>query len=211
MQTLKEIYQKSIIQQQQSWRTCRIFDAAQVYHDFIKRLSIAVFPEELILNEEFKNIIGQITLWYANDNRFKLDISKGIILRGNCGTGKTIILETIVNIVEFGDNRKPIFINVRDLQNLYIKNDIEQIETLKKRFLILIDDVGVENVDIKNYGNLLEPFNDLFDYRYRNKLETIISTNLTPEKIKQIYGDRILDRFKECFNEYIFDFKSLRK
>lgn len=165
----------------------------------------------MILNEEFKNIIGQITLWYANDNRFKLDISKGIILRGNCGTGKTIILETIVNIVEFGDNRKPIFINVRDLQNLYIKNDIEQIETLKKRFLILIDDVGVENVDIKNYGNLLEPFNDLFDYRYRNKLETIISTNLTPEKIKQIYGDRILDRFKECFNEYIFDFKSLRK
>lgn len=170
-----------------------------------------VFPDALIIEPEFKHIVGQISLWYANDERFKDDLKKGIILRGNCGTGKTMLLDTISDIVEYGDNRKPIMIHVRDVQSLYLKNDLEQIDTLKKRFLLLIDDVGVENADIKNYGNVLEPFNDLFDYRYRNRLDTVISTNLTPEKIKDVYGDRILDRFKECFNEYIFNFKSYRK
>jgi len=170
-----------------------------------------VYPEQLVLEAEFKNIIGQISCWYANDERYQLDINKGLILRGNCGTGKTMILETLVDIIEFGDKRIPILVHVRDLQAMYIKNDLDSIDRLKQRFLIIIDDVGVETTEIKNYGNVLEPFNDLFDYRYRNKLETIISTNLTPEKIKELYGDRILDRFKECFNEYIFNFKSLRQ
>ena len=188
-----------------------MFNATQVYKDFIKRLSMAVFPNELILEAELKTIIGQIVLWYSNDERFKLDINKGLFLRGNCGTGKTIITQIIVDIINFGDNKNPIFINARDLQNLYSNNDLEQIDALKKRFLVIIDDVGVESADVKNYGNVIEPFNDLLDYRYRNRMETIITTNLTPEKIKDVYGERILDRFKESFNEYIFDFKSKRK
>ena len=194
-----------------SWRICRTLDATEIYLDFIKRLRIYCFPEELILSTEFKEVIGQMVLWYSNDKRFKLDMNKGIILRGNCGTGKTMLLETFLDIIEFGDKRNAILIHVRDLQNLYISMDLDQIEILKKRFLLMIDDVGVENSEVKNYGNVMEPFNDIFDYRYRNNLETIISTNLTPEKIKEIYGDRILDRFKESFNEYVFDFKSLRK
>lgn len=172
---------------------------------------MSIFPSDLVLETELKQIIGQICLWYSNDDRFKGDISKGIILRGNCGTGKTISAEIIREIVNFGDKKNPLMLNARDLQNIYVKNDIEQINSLKKRFLVIIDDVGVESSDVKNYGNVIEPFNDLFDYRYRNKMETIITTNLTPEKIKEVYGDRILDRFKESFNEYIFNSKSLRK
>lgn len=172
---------------------------------------MAVFPNQLILENELKNIIGQITLWYCNDERFKLDMNKGLIFRGNCGTGKTIISQIIVDIINFGDKKNPILINSRDMQTLYAKNDLEQIDALKKRFLVIIDDIGVESADVKNYGNVIEPFNDLFDYRYRNKMETIITTNLTPEKIREVYGDRILDRFKESFNEYIFNFKSNRK
>lgn len=197
--------------QQQGWRTCREHKAELVYRDFIKRLQIYCFPEEFILTVEIKEIVGQISLWYSNDKRFKGDDKKGIILRGNCGTGKTMIVKTLLDMIEFGDKRVAILINVRDLQDLYIKNDIEKINTLKNRFLIIIDDLGVENPDIKNYGNILEPFNDLFDYRYRNRMETILTTNLTLEKIKQFYGDRILDRFKEMFNEYLFTEKSLRK
>lgn len=172
---------------------------------------MSVYPDDLHLSDEFKNIIGQISLWYSNDERFKGDISKGILLRGNCGTGKTITIENLKEIVEFGDAKIPILIHSRELQDLYIERNLEKIDALKNRFLILIDDLGVESTDIKNFGNVLEPFNDVFDYRYRNNLDTVITTNLTPEKIKERYGDRILDRFKESFNEYVFNFNSLRK
>lgn len=211
METIKEIYLKSITEPQKGWRTCRVLKAEDVYRDFIKRLEMYVFPEKLILNDEFKNIVGQISLWYSNDERFKGDLKKGLILRGNCGTGKTMILNTISEMIEFGDKRIAISINVRELQELYLKMDLEQISKIKNRFFVLVDDVGVENADVKHYGNIVEPFNDLFDFRYRNNLETFLTTNLTPEKIREIYGDRILDRFKECFNEYIFDFNSFRK
>lgn len=211
MQTIGEIYRNSTTQPQKGWRICRQHNSELVYRDFIKRLQMYCFPNDFILSDETKNIIGQITLWFSNDDRFKGDSKKGILLRGNCGTGKTMIVETLLEVIKQGDNKIALLINVRDLQDLYIKNDIEKIEILKKRFLIIIDDLGVENTDIKNYGNLLEPFNDLFDYRYRNRMETILTTNLTPERIKELYGDRILDRFKEMFNEYLFTIKSMRQ
>ena len=81
MQAIGEIYRKSTTVQLKDWRTCRVFNATQVYKDFIKRLSMAVFPNELILEAELKTIIGQIVLWYSNDERFKLDINKGLFLR----------------------------------------------------------------------------------------------------------------------------------
>ena len=167
--------------------------------------------KEIELNQDNKHIIGQIVLWYCNDERFKGSMKKGLLLRGNCGTGKSLIVKHLADVVKHGDNKNPILIHAKEIQNAYQDKNEEEIKRLKERFLLIIDDLGTESVETKTYGNSNEPFIDLFDYRYRNTLETIIVTNLTPEKIKEVYGERILDRFKEAFNEYVFEYKSFRK
>lgn len=211
---IKYIYQQSTnIQKLNHWRICRIHKSEIVYEDFIR-----IYIESLKSNgfkyelpDEFKNNVWQIILWFCNDDRFNGNLKKGLFLRGEKGTGKTMICETLVKVIIKGDKKHCKIINARDLQTAYSDENTDLISSLKERFLTIIDDLGIEQNEIKNYGTIIEPFNDLFDYRYRNRLETIITTNQTPIWIKETYGDRIIDRFKECFNEIVFNYKSFRK
>jgi DNA replication protein DnaC len=92
-----------------------------------------------------------------------------------------------------------------------MNQDREEIERHRTRNLEFIDDLGVENVEVKYFGNVIEPFNDIFDYRYRHGLQTVITTNLPPSEIKETYGDRIASRFRETMNDLILDGEDLRK
>ena len=161
--------------------------------------------------EALKIAVGQVVLWYCNDPRFKGDLKKGLMIRGEKGNGKTMICEVLLEVILKGDQKHAKFINARELQMAYANKDTELIDSLKKRFLTIIDDVGVEQSSIKDFGSTIEPFNDLFDSRYRTRLETIITTNETPERLKNLYGERMIDRFKEMFNEIVLDYRSLRK
>lgn len=191
------------------------FNAEKIYTVLLNAMDCLIKdrnPEdELILTDENRHIIGQVALWYSWDNRFKGDARKGLMIRGNVGTGKTLIVKALCEIIKEVEILYPSFIHVSELQDLYIQNDYEKIEIVKKRAYSIIDDVGVEAVETKIYGNVKEPFNDVFDYRYRNNKRTIITTNLTPSEIEQTYGTRIIDRFRECMNDLILDGKSFRK
>ena len=94
---------------------------------------------------------------------------------------------------------------------MYSRQDEDGILNLKNRKYTIIDDLGVETTEVKNWGNVREPFNDVFDARYRSNRLTVITTNLRPSEIEEKYGTRIIDRFRECMNDLILDGKSLRK
>ncbi|WP_418894208.1 hypothetical protein [Limibacterium fermenti] len=191
------------------------FDAGEVYYrltEEIERLIREKHPEDrLILNESNRYIIGQVALWYSWDKRFKGSLYKGFMIRGNVGTGKSLIVKALANLITEMEILVPCLIHVSELQDLYIRGDYDEIDKVKRRFYTIIDDVGVESVESKSYGNVKEPFNDVFDYRYRNDKRTIITTNLTPSEIEQTYGTRIIDRFRECMNDLILDGESFRK
>ena len=216
MQSVKEIYQKRYVMQTNIFRPR--FDAKEIYFDYIKILS-KKFDGNLnedgslgiVLNEQYKYVVGQISLWYANDTRLVGDLRKGILLRGGIGTGKTKIIEALIDVFLKGEKRVIKMIHTRDLQDLYMRQKVDEIQLLKESTLLLVDDLGVENVEVQYFGNRIEPFNDLFDYRYRHGLQTVVTTNLAPSEIKAIYGDRILDRLKEVMNDLVLDYKSFRK
>lgn len=210
MKAIKEILKEKTTQENISnWK----LDAAEVYSDLLDEISEVLNKRgsNLILNERNKRVIGQIALWYSCDPRFKGSLEKGLMIRGNVGTGKSVIVEALCNLILERENIKPYFIHVSELQDLYIRNDFEEIDKVKNRRYAIIDDVGVEAVEAKSYGNVKEPFNDVFDYRYRNDKLTIITTNLTPSEIEETYGTRIIDRFRECMNDLILDGESFRK
>lgn len=166
---------------------------------------------QLIQTNNVRVAVGQVALWFSRDERFEGDIRKGLMLRGNVGTGKSLIASALSQIILEVRDIVPKFIHASELQDLYIRNDYEEIDIVKKRAYTIIDDVGVESVETKNFGNVKEPFIDVFDYRYREQKQTVITTNLAPSEIKELYGTRIIDRFRECMNDFVLDGESFRK
>jgi hypothetical protein len=188
-------------------------NAELVYDYMIEMLTRQVLErgKQLILNELNKYVIGQVSLWYANDERFKGDLLKGLMIRGSVGTGKTMIVKALIKTMFQGEKIHAAFIHSTELQELYMTQNENEIQRFKILQYVIIDDVGVEMVEAKSWGNTREPFNDLFDYRYRENKTTIITTNLKPSDIENQYGTRIRDRFRESFNDLLLDGESLRK
>ena len=60
-----------------------------------------------------------------------------------------------------------------------------------------IDDLGTELSEVMDYGNVYTPVIDLLTKRYEEQLFTIITTNLTPQQIREHYDDRIADHLNE--------------
>ena len=67
-----------------------------------------------------------------------------------------------------------------------------------------IDDMGKEPAEIMNYGTIMNPVIDLLEQRYRRQVFTAITTNLTAKEIKNKYGTRVSDRFKEMLEVIVF-------
>ena len=211
MEKLKEIYQQKYVMQTNTFRSK--FDAEKIYRSLVSELTSLLIESgiELILKDTNKYVIGQVALWYANDDRFSGNLRKGLLIRGGVGTGKTKIVESLIKVIFKAENIHAKFIHATDLQELYVNKNTDEIDVLKLRKYTVIDDLGVENVEVKNWGNTSEPFNNLFDYRYRHGMQSIITTNLAPSQIKETYGDRIADRFRETLNDFVLDGESLRK
>ena len=191
------------------------FDAGEIYYRLWEQMGLLIKEKdseaELILNDTNRYVVGQVALWYSWDSRFAGSLHKGLMIRGNVGTGKSLIVKALANLIKELEILVPCVIHVSELQDLYIRSDFEEIDKVKKRWYTIIDDVGVESVESKSYGNVKEPFNDVFDHRYRNNKRTIITTNLTPSEIEETYGTRIIDRFRECMNDLVLDGESFRK
>jgi DNA replication protein DnaC len=164
----------------------------------------------LVLQDVNKRIFREVAAWYANDERFGGDLKKGLLIRGTCGTGKTLLIKALKEVMLKLQKLHAGFTYSVDLQRLYTMQDIDTIDSLKSRVYTFVDDLGVEQVATRHFGNLQEPFNDLFDHRYRNELKTIVTTNLTPGEIKDRYGDRIIDRFRETMNDIVMSYASFR-
>ena len=82
--------------------------------------------------------------------------------------------------------------------SLYNAKDLaKDWRSLMDKDILAIDDLGTEPREIIEYGNVLSPIIDLISYRYEHQLPTIITSNLTPQQISEVYGKRIGDRLKE--------------
>lgn len=143
---------------------------------------------------------------------------KGLFLRGDVGIGKTFGLQLLA--ARFGWK----FVTAREVEGFFRTqpNYTEWVEYCRaadffgRGKALVIDDLGTENEDFMQYGQRANPLAELLEKRYdlsfhRDRVRTIVTSNLTDQQLKDRYGFRVFDRLREMFAVVTVKGESLRK
>ena len=138
---------------------------------------------------------------------------KSMIMVGGVGTGKTLLASAMLDSL-VDDNRCEIIKVIdliRHLKSTWNKDSESTEEDLIKYFikldLLILDEVGSQ------FGSDTEKLFifDIIDGRYQDMKQTVLISNLDIDGIKDVIGERCVDRLREGGGSMIaFDWKSSR-
>ena len=150
-------------------------------------------------------VIGDLLLYFIRSDESKLDINKGLYIYGTVGIGKTwlikmfkIFCDTWQLPTSFRIHEMPeVVAQIRQAESLALISEYVQ-------GICFYDDVGTEPPTIQIYGDKASIYGQiiLMQYkRFKGSGKPMHSTsNLKPEQIRDIYGEREYSRAKEMFN-----------
>lgn len=197
-------------------RTTRVsFKLLYPYEETVAMLRAAVRNEVEYwggsLVDDNDDYIRQVARWLVSP------ATPGLTIFGNVGNGKTTIATAVmqtINVLNLGRDAagQPIWVNMISARELARKarNDEEDMLGWCKKPMLVLDDVGAEQDTVRTYGNILNPVEQLIEYRYKYRLFTVVTTNLKPQEIRERYGDRIADRMNEMMTRIIIKVPSYR-
>ena len=138
----------------------------------------------------------------------KGEVQKGIYLAGSFGSGKTYLIASLFNEMAKKEVKSiliyyPEFL--RNLKSSFQTNYSEKFNHIRKVPLLLLDDIGAENVSNWSRDEVLGP---LLQYRMENHLPTFFTSNLTLEELEKslsitssgvdkVKARRIIERIKQ--------------
>ncbi|WKY45259.1 ATP-binding protein [Eubacteriaceae bacterium ES2] len=151
--------------------------------------------------------------WYTeNFSRIKTSL----LFTGPPGIGKTFTSNCITNAL-MAKGYSIIYITaahlISTIQDQLFRDSKSQFEVFRPFSLcdlLIIDDLGAEYLN--DYGQ--KQLYEVIDGRLNNQQNMIISTNLSVEKIREIYDERLSSRITGNFNVYPFfgdDIRLLKK
>lgn len=162
-------------------------------------------------------VIRNLILYFIGDNNSSFDLRKGICLMGNVGPGKTFLMESFQRFCQV--------LNLKDKQfKMVSTNDIydriaasgNKTVTMSRYFKgdYCFDDLGDEPLKYMDYGNEILYMIRVMTKRYeaysRGKIFTYATMNLDVPQLRERYGERFYDRFKDMFNIVLMDSPSKR-
>ena len=144
--------------------------------------------------------------------------TKGLFLKGDPGIGKSMGLEILAK--QFGW----VYLEAVEVEGFYAKQPCyDEWEDFCRGCdffghprTMVIDDLGVEKFPYYLYGNPCNPLQEMLEIRYRiafnrDRVRTVVTTNLNDDEILRRYGYRIHDRINEMFSVATVHGESLRK
>lgn len=147
--------------------------------------------------------LDTVARWLCGQGR------SGLLLYGGYGLGKTTTLRAIMytmrflcpgKAVSFYMSRQVIALNADDLKSLRTGDA-----------LVMVDELGREQNERREYGNVSEPLIELIRYREDRGLPVILSSNLTDDEISAKYGPYIKDRLFGSYSRIFYEGESFRK
>lgn len=194
------------------------------YDDFIELMKMhsKSFDIEFIIDQENEWLIKELYYYFIGSSKFSKNLESGILVTGNYGTGKSLILNLYCQINNDFVKQKELkrYISIKHSKELALEI-FEGTETLKAGRSVLryyqkrdlfIDELGKEPIEGKtNIGIKVYPIIDLIDLRYHNGGLTFATANFKAESFETIYNKGITERFKEIFNHFELKGKSRRQ
>ena len=175
------------------------------------------YGEKFHFREADLNNIQKLICYFLKDevmaNNFNLDLSKGILLCGPVGCGKTTLMSLMRTAAKQGNNF--IMKTCRDISFEFIKDGYQTIQKYShgnnlhtEHRNYCFDDLGVE-ANLKYYGNECNVMAEIILSRYdifiSKQVITHITTNLSATEIENAYGNRVRSRLREMLNLIAFD------
>lgn len=148
---------------------------------------------------------------------------KGLYLNGSFGSGKTYLITAAFNeLAKEGYKSSIVFwpdflTELKTSFNNDYEDKFEKYEYIKKVPLLLIDDIGAENVTDWSRDDIFCP---LVQYRMENHLTTFFTSNYTIEELTKHFAKdgkelvkarRIIERIKQLTDDMSLLSKNLRK
>lgn len=143
---------------------------------------------------------------------------KGLLLIGDCGRGKSLILNYVLPVLFRMKGRGFRAVHAQDMYKEhpyqqyygYYQRPATYLDLLVKAKYPAVDELGVEG-QYNDYGEKTEGFNLILNSAERYLRPVFVSTNLTEEELLNRYGERTLDRLMHLCRTVRFKGESLRK
>ena len=147
---------------------------------------------------------------------------KGLYLNGNFGSGKSYLVSAMINeLIKDGKKGALVYYPnfLLSLKSSFGKDFNEQFEYAKNADLLLLDDIGTENVTPWSRDEILA---SILQYRMQEGLPTFFTSNLTLEelemhlsadskKVDKLKAKRIIERISYMCDEIKLISKNNRK
>ena len=186
---------------------------------------------KMVKEARIKNIIMddenrlEVIEWISNflETYDKTHYQKGLYLHGNFGCGKTYLIAALFNELAISNIKSAIVFWPEYLQDLKTKFGTEEfkmsLEKIKKVPILLIDDIGAENMTSWARDDIFCP---IVQYRMQEELTTFFTSNMTLNQLEEHFSiskdgidllkaKRIIERVKQLTIDIELISENLRK
>lgn len=198
------------------------------YHFMLQHVSRTgkdLFGRDFMIADVDKPVITRLLSYFLKDKVVAdaegIDLSKGILLAGPVGCGKTAIMKIMSNFCTAAE--KPVFRSCNEVVFDFNSKGYDSIRQYTRGAfdpytevprVYCFDDLGLEPMGY-NYSNssnvMAEILLSRYNYFISRRMITHITTNMNSTELEAIYGSRIRSRMREMFNQIIYNNTSTDK
>lgn len=177
-----------------------------------------IFEKDIIKTDKkrFEVIkwLKEFSINYLKDNK-----QKGLFLHGNFGSGKSYLITATLNSLAKNGVKSSIVFWPEFIRHSFDDDFRIKFDLVKVSPILLIDDIGAENLTAWNRDEILCP---LLQYRMDTHLPTLFTSNLNLEELEQhlsiskqgvdiVKAKRIIARIEQLTQDMEMNSKNLRR